>query len=75
MRDLADGASLDECPEDLALARGEQVEAPAQVVVLAAVAWIPVVGYLEATLLPALAARLRGRADERYAGLRSLAKD
>ena len=43
--------------------------------VLAAVAWIPVAGYLEATLVPALAARLRGRAGERYAGLRSLAKD
>jgi hypothetical protein len=38
-------------------------------------AWIPVAGYLEATLVPALAARLRGRAGERYAGLRSLAKD
>lgn len=44
-------------------------------VVLAAVAWIPLAGYLEATLVPALAARLRGRAGERYAGLRSLAKD
>jgi hypothetical protein len=44
-------------------------------VVFAAVAWIPVAGYLEATLVPALAARLRGRAGERYAGLRSLAKD
>jgi hypothetical protein len=44
-------------------------------VVLAAVAWIPVAGYLEAALVPALAARLRGRAGERYAGLRSLAKD
>jgi len=44
-------------------------------VLLAAVAWIPVAGYLEATLVPALAARLRGRAGERYAGLRSLAKD
>jgi hypothetical protein len=44
-------------------------------VVLAAVAWVPVAGYLEAVLLPALAARLRGRAGERYAGLRSLAKD
>ena len=42
---------------------------------LAGLAWIPVVGYLEATLVPALAARLRGRAPERYAGLRSLAKD
>ena len=44
-------------------------------VVLAAIAWIPVAGYLEAALVPALAARLRGREGERYAGLRSLAKD
>jgi hypothetical protein len=43
--------------------------------VLVAFAWIPVVGYLEATLVPLLAARLRGRAPERYAGLRSLARD
>ncbi len=44
-------------------------------VVLAAVAWIPIAGYLEAALVPAFAARLRGRAPERYAGLRSLARD
>lgn len=44
-------------------------------IVLAALAWIPLVGYLEAAVVPALAARLRGRAPERYAGLRSLAKD
>ncbi|HEX9380933.1 MAG TPA: hypothetical protein VF891_05500 [Gaiellaceae bacterium] len=43
--------------------------------VLAALAWIPAVGYLEAALVPAFAARLRGRTPERYAGLRSLAKD
>jgi hypothetical protein len=43
--------------------------------ILAGLAWIPAVGYLEATLVPALAARLRGRAPERYAGLRSLARD
>lgn len=43
--------------------------------VLAAVAWIPIVGYLTAALVPAFAARLRGRAPERYAGLRSLARD
>jgi hypothetical protein len=42
---------------------------------LAAVAWIPAAGYLEAVLVPALAARLRRRAPERYAGLRSLARD
>jgi hypothetical protein len=44
-------------------------------IVLAAVAWIPIAGYLEAAVVPAIAARLRGRAPERYAGLRSLAKD
>jgi len=44
-------------------------------VVLAAIAWIPIAGYLEAAVVPALAARLRGRAVERYAGLRSLARD
>jgi hypothetical protein len=43
--------------------------------VLAALAWVPAVGYLEAALVPVLAARLRGRAPERYAGLRSLARD
>jgi hypothetical protein len=42
---------------------------------LAAIAWIPIVGYLEATLVPTFAARLRGRAAQRYAGLRTLAKD
>jgi hypothetical protein len=44
-------------------------------VAFAAVAWIPIAGYLEAALVPAFAARLRGRAPERYAGLRSLARD
>ena len=44
-------------------------------VVLAGLAWIPIVGYLEAALVPAFAVRLRGRAPERYAGLRSLARD
>jgi hypothetical protein len=44
-------------------------------VVIAALAWIPAAGYVEAALVPALAARLRRRAPERYAGLRSLARD
>lgn len=44
-------------------------------IVLAALAWIPAVGYAEATLVPAFAARLRRRAPDRYAGLRSLARD
>ena len=42
---------------------------------LAALAFVPVMGYLEAIGLPALAARLRRTQAERYAGLRSLAKD
>jgi hypothetical protein len=54
---------------------GTGVFVGAAAVVLAGLAWIPAVGYLEATLVPALAARLRGRAPERYAGLRSLARD
>jgi hypothetical protein len=44
-------------------------------ILLAGVAWIPIAGYLEAALVPAFAARLRGRTPERYAGLRSLARD
>ena len=44
-------------------------------IILAALAWIPIVGYVEAAVVPALAARLRGRMPERYAGLRSLARD
>jgi hypothetical protein len=43
--------------------------------VVAALAIAPVVGYVEAILLPALAMRLRRRAPDRYAGLRTLARD
>jgi hypothetical protein len=42
---------------------------------LMALAVIPFVGYLEAVAVPGLAARARGRSPERYAGLRSLARD
>jgi hypothetical protein len=35
---------------------------------------VPVVGYVAAVLLPLLAARMRGRQAERFAGLRTLAK-
>jgi hypothetical protein len=41
----------------------------------AALAFIPVVGYLEAVAVPALAARLRRRKPDTHAGLRTLAKD
>jgi len=42
---------------------------------VAGLAWVPALGYVEALALPGLAARLRRRAPERYAGLRSLARD
>jgi hypothetical protein len=63
-----------------ALRRGGTVLGTALIVAAAALvtaglAWVPVVGYLEALALPALAARLRRRSPERYAGLRTLAKD
>jgi hypothetical protein len=43
--------------------------------VAAALAFVPVVGYLEAVALPALGRRLRRREPERHAGLRTLARD
>jgi hypothetical protein len=43
--------------------------------VVAALAFVPVVGYVEALALPALGLRLRRRAGKRYAGLRTLARD
>jgi hypothetical protein len=42
---------------------------------LAALAFVPVAGYLEALALPVLAVRLRRTQAEKYAGLRSLARD
>jgi hypothetical protein len=41
----------------------------------AALAFVPALGYIEAVAVPALGVRLRRRAPERHAGLRSLAKD
>ena len=38
------------------------------------VALIPIAGYVEAVVLPVLAARMRGRQAARFAGLRTLAK-
>lgn len=43
-------------------------------VVLAALAFIPVLGYVEAAALPAVGLRLRRRGPDTYAGLRSLTK-
>ena len=44
-------------------------------VVVAALAFIPVVGYLEAVAAPLLGLRLRRRAPDTHAGLRTLARD
>jgi hypothetical protein len=41
----------------------------------AALALVPVVGYLEAVAVPVLGARLRRRSPETHAGLRTLARD
>ena len=41
----------------------------------ALLALVPLVGYIEAVAVPALAARMRRRAGERHAGLRILARD
>jgi hypothetical protein len=43
--------------------------------VCAVLAFVPFLGYVEAVILPALAARVRSREGERYAGLRILARD
>jgi hypothetical protein len=42
---------------------------------IAALAVIPAIGYFEALAAPVLGARLRRRTGERYAGLRTLARD
>ena len=63
-----------------ALRRGGTRGGTAALIVLAslvgaALAVVPVLGYLEALAVPALGARLRRRAPDRHAGLRSLARD
>jgi len=62
-----------------ALRRGGTVGGTALIVVglgvmLMLVAAIPALGYVEVVALPALAARARRRAAEKYAGLRTLAR-
>ena len=44
-------------------------------VAVAGLAFVPGVGYVEAVLLPALGLRLRSRLPDRFAGLRTLARD
>ena len=43
-------------------------------ILIALLALIPIVGYVQAVVLPLLAARMRGRQAARFAGLRTLAK-
>ena len=54
---------------------GTGVIVAAAALLVAGLAWVPALGYLEALALPVLAARLRRRQPERYAGLRTLAED
>jgi hypothetical protein len=48
---------------------------PAALLAAAALAAVPLLGYVEAVATPIVGARLRRRAGSRYAGLRILAKD
>jgi hypothetical protein len=54
---------------------GTAILVTAAALAAAAVAFIPAAGYLEALAVPALAVRLRRTQPERYAGLRTLARD
>ena len=63
-----------------ALGRGGTPLAPALLVlgaavVVAGLAFVPIVGYVELVAVPALGMRMRRRAGKRYAGLRTLARD
>lgn len=44
-------------------------------ILTAILAFVPLVGFVEAVVVPALAARMRRREPSRYAGLRTLARD
>src|SRR6266705_124610 len=50
-------------------------EAVGGALVAAGLAFVPVVGYLEAAVLPLLGLRLRRREPDRHAGLRTLTRD
>jgi hypothetical protein len=44
-------------------------------VALAVLAFVPLLGFVEAVLVPAIGARMRRGEPTRYAGLRTLARD
>jgi hypothetical protein len=54
---------------------GLAVFAALAALVVAALAFVPVLGYIEVIALPLLGLRQRARAPERHAGLRTLARD
>jgi hypothetical protein len=59
----------------IALRRLTGAAFPAAFLAFALLAFVPLVGYLEAVTAPLVGSRLRRRAGEKYAGLRVLAKD
>jgi hypothetical protein len=54
---------------------GTAVLVGAGALLVAGLAFVPVLGYLEAVVVPALGLRLRRREPDRHAGLRTLARD
>ncbi len=67
------GAAL--VPRLLVAALGAAVVAAVAALAAGALAFVPIVGYLETVAVPALGLRLRSRTPERHAGLRTLARD
>ena len=59
----------------LAFRRLSEAAAPAAALLALALAYVPVLGYLETLIAPVAGRRLARRAASRYAGLRVLAKD
>jgi hypothetical protein len=59
----------------IALRRLTRAAFPAAFLAFALLAFVPLLGYLEAVTTPLVGGRLRRRAGEKYAGLRVLAKD
>jgi hypothetical protein len=59
----------------IALRRLSRAAFPAAFLAFAALAFVPIVGYVEAVTTPLVGERLRRRAGEKHAGLRVLAKD
>ena len=59
----------------LSFRRLSEAAAPAASLFSLALAYVPLLGYLETLLAPLAGRRLGRRADSRYAGLRVLAKD